>query len=52
MKLKQKSSTSSIDWSCDHINNSEEIFDTLTKFTATKELNIVGWSGTKRQNVS
>jgi hypothetical protein len=36
MQLKQKSSTSSIDWSCDHINNSKEIFDNLIKFKTTK----------------
>jgi hypothetical protein len=51
MKLKQTSSTSSIKWTCDHINNSEEIFDALSKFKMTKELEISNWTGTKLQNV-
>jgi hypothetical protein len=51
MKLKQKSSTSSIKWTCDHINNFEQIRDTLLNFKTTKELEIITWTGTELQNV-
>jgi hypothetical protein len=51
MKLQQKVSTSSIEWTCDHIENFEQILDTLAKYKTTKALKINTWIGTNLQNV-
>ncbi|CAF1036735.1 unnamed protein product [Rotaria magnacalcarata] len=52
MKLKQEPSTSSIQWTCDHIKSSEEIFNVLSKFKTTKKLSIGRWGGTNLQNAA
>jgi hypothetical protein len=51
MKLKQEASTSSIKWTCDHIDNSEQLRDTLSKFQKTKKLEVTKFTGTETQNV-
>ncbi|CAF4619939.1 unnamed protein product, partial [Rotaria sp. Silwood2] len=50
MKLKQTSQTSSILWTCNQIDNSQQIFDSLTKLKTTKTLDISDWKGTHSQN--
>ncbi|CAM4850073.1 unnamed protein product, partial [Rotaria magnacalcarata] len=52
MKLKQEPSTSSIQWTCDHIKSSEEIFHVWSKFKTTKKLTIEDWGGTNLQNAA
>ena len=49
MKLNQESTTSSIKWTCDHINNSAQLLETLSKFENTKKLEISDWGGTELQ---
>lgn len=51
MKLKQTPSTSSIEWTCDYLDNSERIFEVLSKFGTIKKLKFGTWAGTKLQNV-
>lgn len=51
LKLKQTSSTSSIEWTCDYFDNSEQIFEVLSKFGTIKKLKIGSWTGTKLQKV-
>ncbi len=51
MTLKQTSSTSSLEWTSDYLDNSEQIFEVLSKFGTIKKLKIDTWSGTKLQNV-
>jgi len=51
MKLKQTPSTSSIEWTCDYLDNSEQIFEVLSKFGTIKKLRFGTWSGTKLQKV-
>lgn len=48
MTLKQ---TSSIEWTADYLDNSQQIFDVLSKFGTIKKLKIEKWFGTKFQNV-
>ncbi|CAF4198862.1 unnamed protein product [Rotaria sp. Silwood2] len=52
MTLKQTSSTSSIEWTCDYLDNSEQIFEVLSKFGTIKKLKIETWFGTKLQNIA
>ncbi|CAF3079705.1 unnamed protein product [Rotaria socialis] len=49
MNIKQ---TSSIKWTCNYRDNSQQIFDSLTQFITTKELEIDDWMGTSLQNDS
>jgi hypothetical protein len=43
----------SITWTCDHIDSSEQILNSLRKFKTTKQLTINSqWMGTKFQSVS
>ncbi|CAF3999389.1 unnamed protein product [Rotaria sp. Silwood1] len=49
MALKQ---TSSIEWTCDYLDNSEQIFEVLSKFGTIKKLKIGTWFGTKLQNIA
>ncbi|CAF1115126.1 unnamed protein product [Adineta steineri] len=51
MKLKQTSQASSILWTCNQIDNSQQIFDSLVKLKTTKTLAIIDWKGTRSQNV-
>ncbi|CAF1021171.1 unnamed protein product [Adineta steineri] len=51
MKLKQTSQASSILWTCNQIDNSQQIFDSLAKLKTTKTLAIIDWKGTRSQNV-
>ena len=45
--------STSIEWTCDHIHNSEQIFNSLIKFHTVKNLTINSeWIGTKMQSVS
>jgi hypothetical protein len=50
-KLKQKSETSSITWTCDHLDNAQQLLHGLEKLKAAKDIKISSWSGTKSQNV-
>ncbi|CAF1238388.1 unnamed protein product [Adineta steineri] len=50
MKLKQTPSTSSIEWTCDYFDNSEQVFEVLSKFGTIKKLTFGTWAGTKLQN--
>ncbi|CAF0910062.1 unnamed protein product [Adineta steineri] len=52
MKPKQTPSTSSIEWTCDSFDNSEQIFEVLSKFGTIKKLKFGTWTGTRLQNVA
>ncbi|CAF2123836.1 unnamed protein product [Rotaria magnacalcarata] len=49
MNIKQ---TSSMKWTCNYLDNSQQIFDSLTQFITAKELEINDWIGTSLQNAS
>ncbi len=51
MRLQQQSPISSIKWTCDFMENFEQIRNTLSKFQTTKKLEINTWGGTVAQNV-
>ncbi|CAF1463484.1 unnamed protein product, partial [Rotaria sordida] len=51
-KLKQQSQTSSITWTCDQIDNAQQLLDSLAKLKTAKEIVIPRWLGTESQNAS